>query len=212
MYAKYVKRALDFLFSLLALLVLFPVLLLLTLIGAVVMRGNPFFVQKRPGKDERIISLLKFRTMTNARDVEGNLLPDEKRLVGYGKFLRATSIDELPSLINIVKGDLAIIGPRPLLVEYLPWYSETEKLRHTVRPGLTGWAQVHGRNSVDWDMRFALDVEYVTQLTFAMDVKIFFLTIKKVLSRSDVAENTNAVEGNFAEMRRAQLETNIEVR
>lgn len=212
MYAKYVKRVLDFLLSLVALTVLLPVLLLLTLIGTAVMRGNPFFVQKRPGKDERIISLIKFRTMTNARDAEGNLLPDEKRLVGYGKFLRATSIDELPSLVNILKGDLAIIGPRPLLVEYLPWYSETEKLRHTVRPGLTGWAQVHGRNSVDWDTRFALDVEYVSQLTFAMDIRIFFLTIKKVLSRSDVAENTNAVEGNFAEIRRAQLEKNVEVR
>ena len=176
------------------------------------MRGNPFFAQKRPGQNEKIISLLKFRTMTNARDAQGNLLPDEKRLTGYGKLLRATSIDELPSLLNILKGDLSLIGPRPLLVEYLPWYSETEKLRHTVRPGLTGWAQVHGRNSVDWDTRFALDVEYVTNLTFAMDMKIFFLTIKKVLSRSDVAENTNAVEGNFAEIRRAQLAENAEIR
>lgn len=212
MYAKCVKRILDFLVSFIALVVLSPVLLLLILIGALVMRGNPFFVQKRPGRNEKIISLLKFRTMTNAHDADGKLLPDEKRLTGYGKFLRATSIDELPSLLNIVAGDLSIIGPRPLLVEYLPWYTETEKLRHTVRPGLTGWAQVNGRNSVDWDTRFALDVEYVNNLTFAMDMKIFFLTVKKVLSRSDVAENTNAVEGNFAEIRRAQQAANAEVR
>lgn len=206
MYAKCFKRAFDFLLSLMALAVLSPILLILTVIGACVMKGNPFFTQQRPGKNEKIFRLIKFRTMTNAKDKEGNLLPDDQRLTGYGKFLRATSVDELPSLINILIGDLAIIGPRPLLVEYLPWYTETEKHRHDVRPGLTGWAQVHGRNSVDWDTRFALDVEYVNGLTLTMDVKIFFLTIKKVLSRSDVAEDTRAVEGNFAEIRRAQAE------
>lgn len=206
MYAKCFKRVFDFLLSLMALAVLSPILLILTVIGACVMKGNPFFTQQRPGKNEKIFRLIKFRTMTNAKDKEGNLLPDDQRLTGYGKFLRATSVDELPSLINILIGDLAIIGPRPLLVEYLPWYTETEKHRHDVRPGLTGWAQVHGRNSVDWDTRFALDVEYVNGLTLTMDVKIFFLTIKKVLSRSDVAEDTRAVEGNFAEIRRAQAE------
>ena len=154
MYEKYLKRIIDFSLSLMALIVLSPVLLILIVLGMVFMRGNPFFVQKRPGKNEKIISLLKFRTMTNEKDEEGKLLPDEIRLVSYGKFLRSTSLDELPSLINILIGDLSIIGPRPLLVEYLPWYTETEKHRHDVRPGLTGWAQVNGRNNVSWDRRF----------------------------------------------------------
>jgi lipopolysaccharide/colanic/teichoic acid biosynthesis glycosyltransferase len=206
MYARFFKRLLDVVLSFLALSVLSPFLLIFTVVGAIVMKGNPFFTQPRPGKDEKIFKLIKFRTMTCATDKDGNLLPDEQRLTGYGRFLRSTSIDELPELINILVGDMSIIGPRPLLVEYLPWYAETEKHRHDVRPGLTGWAQVHGRNSVDWDTRFALDVEYVNGLTFSMDVKIFFLTIKKVLSRSDVAEDTRAVEGNFAEIRRAQAE------
>ena len=210
MYAKCFKRVFDFLLSLIALLILWPLLLILAIVGAIAMKGNPFFTQPRPGKDEKVFKLIKFRTMSNAKDADGNLLPDDRRLGKYGKLLRATSVDELPSIINILIGDLSIIGPRPLLVEYLPWYTETEKHRHDVRPGLTGWAQVHGRNSVDWDTRFALDVEYVNGLTLAMDVKIFFLTIKKVLSRSDVAEDTRAVEGNFAEIRRAQAEAAAE--
>lgn len=210
MYAKCFKRVFDFLLSLIALLILWPLLLILAIVGAIAMKGNPFFTQPRPGKDEKVFKLIKFRTMSNAKDADGNLLPDDQRLGKYGKLLRATSVDELPSIINILIGDLSIIGPRPLLVEYLPWYTETEKHRHDVRPGLTGWAQVHGRNSVDWDTRFALDVEYVNGLTLAMDVKIFFLTIKKVLSRSDVAEDTRAVEGNFADIRRAQAEAAAE--
>lgn len=210
MYAKCFKRVFDFLLSLIALLILWPLLLILAIVGAIAMKGNPFFTQPRPGKNEKVFKLIKFRTMSNAKDADGNLLPDDQRLGKYGKLLRATSVDELPSIINILIGDLSIIGPRPLLVEYLPWYTETEKHRHDVRPGLTGWAQVHGRNSVDWDTRFALDVEYVNGLTLAMDVKIFFLTIKKVLSRSDVAEDTRAVEGNFAEIRRAQAEATAE--
>lgn len=211
MYAKYIKRLIDFVLSLSALIVLSPLLLFLTIVGAIVMKGNPFFSQKRPGKGEHIISLLKFRTMTNEKDKEGNLLPDEKRLVKYGKILRSTSLDELPSLINILKGDLSIIGPRPLLIEYLPWYTEIEKHRHDVRPGLTGWAQVNGRNSVDWDKRFALDVEYVNNISFVFDVKIFFLTIQKVFKRSDIAEDTRAVEGNFADIRRAKTEMNNKI-
>lgn len=207
MYAKFFKRFFDFFLSLVALLVLWPVLLILTVVGAIVMRGNPFFTQQRPGKDEKIFKLIKFRTMSNAKDANGELLPDEQRLSTYGKVLRSTSLDELPELINILKGDMSIVGPRPLLVKYLPWYTEEERHRHDVRPGLTGWAQVHGRNSVDWDTRFALDVEYVSHLTLAMDAKIFFLTIKKVLSRSDVAEATCAVEGNFADIRRAKAES-----
>lgn len=208
MYAGFFKRLFDFLLSLCAILVLSPILLVLIVIGAVAMKGNPFFTQKRPGRKERIFKLIKFRTMTNAKDKDGNLLPDKDRLIPYGKFLRSTSLDELPELFNILIGDMSIVGPRPLLVEYLPYYSETEKHRHDVRPGLTGWAQVNGRNSVDWDKRFALDVEYVNNLTFMMDVKIIFLTVKKVLCRSDIADDTNAAEGNFADIRRKQAAEN----
>ena len=205
MYAKFFKRAIDFILSLCALIVLSPLLVILTIIGAICMKGNPFFVQKRPGKNERIISLLKFRTMTNEKDKDGKLLPDEIRLVSYGKFLRSTSLDELPSLINILIGDLSIIGPRPLLIEYLPWYTETEKHRHDVRPGLTGWAQVNGRNTVNWDRRFGLDVEYVNNISFRFDLKIFLMTIQKVIKRSDIAEDTRIVEGNFADIRKKKV-------
>lgn len=205
MYAKFFKRAIDFILSLCALIVLSPLLVILTIIGAICMKGNPFFVQKRPGKNERIISLLKFRTMTNEKDKDGKLLPDEIRLVSYGKFLRSTSLDELPSLINILIGELSIIGPRPLLIEYLPWYTETEKHRHDVRPGLTGWAQVNGRNTVNWDRRFELDVEYVNNISFRFDLKIFLMTIQKVIKRSDIAEDTRIVEGNFADIRKKKV-------
>ena len=202
MYAKYIKRGLDFFLSLCALIVLSPVLLILILLGIVFMKGNPFFTQARPGKDEKIFKLIKFRTMDNRKDENGNSLPDDVRLNKYGRFLRSTSLDELPELFNILKGDMSIIGPRPLLVSYLPWYNDNEKHRHDVRPGLTGWAQVNGRNNVEWEKRFALDVEYVNNLSFTMDIKVFFLTIKKVLIRNDIAEDTNAVEGNFAEIRK----------
>ena len=183
MYAKFFKRLIDFTLSLIALIVLSPVLLILTVIGAIVMKGNPFFVQKRPGMinkktgQERIISLLKFRTMTNKKDSDGNLLPDAKRLVPYGKFLRSTSLDELPSLVNIVCGDLAICGPRPLLVSYLPWYTEEERHRHDVRPGLTGLAQANGRNAISWEQIFEYDLKYVNNITFLGDIKILFLTV-----------------------------------
>lgn len=207
MYAKIFKRLLDFVLSLVALLVLSPILLALTVLGAVKMKGNPFFTQQRPGKDEKIFKLIKFRTMTCEKDENGNLLPDEKRLTKYGKLLRSTSLDELPELINILKGDMSLVGPRPLLVEYLPWYTQEEKRRHSVRPGLTGWAQVNGRNSVDWDSRFRLDVEYVENISLKKDLAVLFLTVKKVLFRSDVAQDTNAVEGNFAQIRKAQAES-----
>ena len=211
MYAKFLKRFLDFLLSLLALSVLSPILLLLCIIGAIAMGGNPFFVQPRPGKKdkngkEKIFKLIKFRTMSNKTDENGKLLPDEARLNGYGKFLRATSLDELPELLNILIGDMSIVGPRPLLVEYLPWYTIEERRRHNVRPGLTGWAQVNGRNSVDWTTRFRLDVAYVDHISFLMDIKIIFLTVKKVLCRSDVAQDTRQAEGNFAQIRREQAE------
>ncbi len=211
MYAKFFKRFIDFCLSLIALIVLSPVLLILTVVGAIAMRGNPFFVQPRPGKKgkdgkEKIFRLIKFRTMSNKRDNDGNLLPDAERLNGYGKFLRSTSADELPSLINILKGDLAIVGPRPLLVEYLPWYTEQERHRHDVRPGLTGWAQIHGRNSVNWTERFALDVEYVNNITLKKDISIILLTVKKVLKKEDVAEDTRVTEGNLATIRQLQLD------
>ena len=212
MYAKLFKRFFDFIIAFIAVIVLSPLLLILTIVGTIMMKGNPFFFQLRPGKidkktgKERIFRLIKFRTMSNAKDKNGNLLPDEVRLNGYGKFLRKTSLDELGELFNIVCGDMAIIGPRPLLVEYLPYYTVEERTRHTVRPGLTGWAQVNGRNTLEWSKRFALDVEYVNRMSFSLDVKIIFMTIKKVFSGSDIAEDTRAAEGNFAQIRKKELE------
>ena len=194
MYAKCFKRVIDFTLSLIALILLFPILLILTVIGAIAMKGNPFFTQLRPGKinrrtgKERIFKLVKFRTMSNKRDKEGNLLPDDVRLNKYGRFLRSTSLDELPELLNILKGDMAIVGPRPLLVEYLPYYTEEERHRHDVRPGLTGWAQINGRNFVGWDRRLALDVQYVNELTLGFDLKIIFQTVGLVIKRSGVSE------------------------
>lgn len=209
MYAKFLKRVIDFTLSLIALIVLSPILLVLVIVTAVAMKGNPFFTQQRPGKDEMIFKLIKFRTMTNDRDENGDLLPDDVRLNKFGKFLRSTSLDELPELINILKGDMSIVGPRPLLVEYLPYYTEEERQRHDVRPGLTGWAQVNGRNFVDWDTRFKLDVHYVKNISAVLDIKIIFLTIKKVLVQSDVAEDTNKMEGNFADIRKKETHINI---
>ena len=206
MYKNGIKRLIDFCFSFLGILVLSPVLLVLTIIGAISMKGNPFFVQERPGKNERIFKLIKFRTMTQEKDQTGKLLPDEKRLTKYGQFLRKTSLDELPEMFNILIGDMAIIGPRPLLIEYLPYYNEREKLRHTVRPGLTGLAQVTGRNSLTWAKRFETDVYYVENLTFALDVRIFFSTIKQVIKRDNIAIDTQKEEGNFAQLRKKELE------
>ena len=202
MYAKFFKRFLDFVLSLVAIIALSPVLLILTVLGAVKMKGNPFFTQLRPGKDEKIFKLIKFRSMTCEKDADGNLLPDAQRLTKYGQLLRSTSLDELPELINILKGDMSIIGPRPLLVEYLPWYTVAEKHRHDVRPGLTGLAQVNGRNMIDWDSRLAFDVEYVNNVTLRKDISILFLTAKKVVFRSDIANDPNSQEGNLAAIRR----------
>ena len=175
MYAKFFKRLIDFTLSLIALIVMSPVLLVLIILGAIKIKGNPFFTQLRPGKNEKIFKLIKFRTMTNEKDKDGKLLPDDVRLTRYSRILRPTSLDEL----NILIGDMSIVGPRPLLVEYLPYYTEEERHRHDVRPGLTGWAQVNGRNSVDWETRFRLDVEYVRRIGLMMDIKIIFLTVKK---------------------------------
>ena len=197
MYAKYLKRMIDFILSLIALIVLSPVLVVLMLLGAVFMRGNPFFTQPRPGKNERIFKLIKFRTMDNRKDADGNLLPDEVRLNGYGKFLRSTSLDELPELINIVKGDMAIVGPRPLLVRYLDRYNDEQRHRHDVRPGLTGYAQAHGRNAVSWEDKFAMDVWYTRHVTFVGDIKILIDTVKIVLNKSGISSETSATMEEF---------------
>ena len=198
MYKRFIKRGLDFILSLAGIIVLSPVFLVLALLVRCKLGSPVLFRQERPGKDEKIFTLCKFRTMTDKKDAAGKLLPDSQRLTKFGKFLRAASLDELPELFNILKGDMSIIGPRPLLVSYLPYYTEEERLRHHVRPGLTGLAQVSGRNFIDWDSRMEKDVEYVKNLSFAMDVKVLWLTVETVLGHSDeVAEDTNAVEGNF---------------
>ncbi|MBO5144087.1 MAG: sugar transferase [Lachnospiraceae bacterium] len=206
MYPKYIKRLLDIVISLTALVLLSPILLVVAILVRVRLGSPVIFHQDRPGYHEKIFGLCKFRSMTDERDGNGNLLPDEVRLTKFGRLLRSTSLDELPELWNILKGDMSLIGPRPLLVSYLPYYTREEQLRHTVRPGLTGWAQVNGRNHVDWDKRIALDVEYVRNMSFVMDLKIFFLTVKKVFVRENIEVDTNKAEGNFAEIRKARLE------
>ena len=192
MYKKCFKRVIDFVLSLTALIILSPILLVLIILGSFFMIGNPFFTQERPGKDEKIFKLIKFRTMDNRKDKDGNLLPDEIRLNKYGRFLRASSLDELPELINILKGDMSIIGPRPLLVAYLPRYNEFQHHRHDVRPGLTGYAQAHGRNAVSWEDKFAMDVWYTQHITFVEDVKIIFDTINTVLKREGISSESSA--------------------
>lgn len=195
-YSKYIKRVLDFIISLLALTVLSPLLLVLTLVGAVKMRGNPFFVQERPGRNGRVFRLIKFRSMTNKKK-NGELLPDEERLTGYGRFLRRTSLDELPELLNILVGHMSIVGPRPLLVKYLPLYNEHQARRHEVRPGLTGWAQVNGRNSITWEQKFDYDVWYVDHLSFALDFRIVMMTVRSVLKREGISGDNNATMAEF---------------
>ena len=212
MYRRFFKRFFDFWLSFFAIVCLSPLFLILIVVGAVAMRGNPFFTQLRPGKinkktgKERIFKLVKFRTMSNAKDKDGNLLPDHVRLNTYGKLLRSTSLDELPELFNILVGHMSIVGPRPLLVSYLPYYTEEERHRHDVRPGLTGLAQVSGRNNLAWEQRFITDVRYVRSISLWLDIKILFLTVKRVLCKSDVSADTNASEGNFAQIRKAQQE------
>lgn len=197
MYAKYVKRMLDFTLALLALIGLSPLLLALTVVGAIEMKGNPFFAQERPGWHERIFRIYKFRTMTNERNGDGELLPDEIRLNRYGRFLRSTSLDELPELWNILRGDMSIVGPRPLLVKYLPRYTEEQHHRHDVRPGLTGYAQSHGRNAVTWEEKFSMDVWYTKNVSFRVDVSVFFRTIEAVLKREGISSETSATMEEF---------------
>ena len=194
-YEKYTKRLLDVLLSGLALIVLSPLLAVTAVLVRVKLGSPVFFCQERPGKDEQIFKLHKFRTMTDARDENGDLLPDKDRLTPFGKALRATSIDELPELWDIFRGKMSIVGPRPLLVKYLPLYNEEQRHRHDVRPGLTGWAQVHGRNLASWEERFACDVDYVEHISFAMDVKIIFMTVRCVFVREGIsAEGSSTME------------------
>lgn len=202
MYAKYFKRIIDFSFSLFGLILLSPLMVVLTVTGAIVMKGNPFFIQKRPGKkdkngNEKIFSLIKFRTMTCEKDKDGNLLPDELRLNKYGRFLRATSLDELPELVCIMWGYMSLIGPRPLLPKYLDRFTEEQRHRHDVRPGLTGLAQINGRNALCWEDRFKLDIEYVANVTFLGDLKIFFQTVLKVLKREGISSEASATMEEF---------------
>lgn len=203
-YEKYFKRLLDIVCSLAAIIVFSWLYIILIILGAIFMRENPFFTQERPGKDEKIFKLIKFRSMDNRKDKNGNLLPDEVRLNKYGQFLRKTSLDELPEAFNILKGDMSIIGPRPLLVSYLPWYTEEEKQRHDVRPGLSGLAQVNGRNSVTWEEKFSWDLKYVDRITFLGDVKIILDTVKKAFIKVEGVELNH--EGNLANIRKKAVE------
>lgn len=187
MYKNFFKRVIDFTLALIALLLIWWLLAIIALWLHFANKGaGAFFFQERPGKDEKIFKVIKFKSMTDERDADGNLLPDAQRLTKVGRFVRATSIDELPQIINVLKGDMALIGPRPLLVEYLPYYKERERLRHTVRPGITGYTQTHGRNNLTWDERLEMDAYYVEHLTFGMDLSVFFRTIYNVLARKDV--------------------------
>ena len=204
-YARYIKRILDILLSGCALIVLSPVLLIVAVLVRTKLGSPVIFCQERPGKDEKIFKMYKFRSMTDARDENGELLPDEVRLMKFGRALRATSLDELPELWNIFKGDMSIVGPRPLAVVYLPYYTEEERHRHDILPGLTGLAQVHGRNAISWEAKFAYDLEYLRTLSFRTDVKIIFLTVKKVLVREGIGQAEQAPE-SLHKLRQAQIE------
>ena len=203
MYKHFFKRLIDFCIVFMALLIFWPILLVITIWLHFANKGaGAFFFQERPGKDGKIFKVIKYKTMTDEKDENGNLLPDAQRLTKVGRFVRSTSIDELPQLINVLKGDMSLIGPRPLLVKYIPYYSEREQLRHTVRPGITGWAQVHGRNHELWEERFELDAYYVEHLSLWMDIRIILTTIKNVLQRKDIEVAPNLMD--FDEYRRQQ--------
>lgn len=196
-YSNYLKRFQDFILSCIALTILSPVLLILAILVLIKLGRPVFFIQLRPGKNEKIFKMYKFRTMTSLKDENGNLLPDEKRLTRFGKFLRSTSLDELPELFNIVKGDMAFVGPRPLLVEYLPLYDKLQRQRHNVRPGLTGLAQVNGRNAINWEKKFTLDIEYVNSINWVSDIKIIIHTFVKVIKRENISSNTSETISKF---------------
>ena len=207
LYANYIKRFLDIALSVMIIGLFWWLYLILAVLVRIFLGSPVLFRQKRPGRGEKIFDMIKFRTMTDKRDADGNLLPDNQRLTAFGRLLRKSSLDELPEIFCILKGDMSFIGPRPLLVEYLPYYTKRERKRHSVRPGLTGLAQASGRNTVDWDRRFELDVRYVEHLCFLMDLKVIGMTINTVLGHTDqVADDTNQVEGNFAKIRQERLD------
>lgn len=197
MYPFFIKPILDFCIALFGLLIALPILILTALLLAITNNGNPFFFQIRPGRHEKLFKIIKFKTMTDAKGVHENLLPDNQRLTRVGSFVRKTSLDEIPQLFNVLKGEMSLIGPRPLLPEYLPLYNDIQKKRHQVRPGITGWAQVNGRNSIGWEEKFILDIYYVNNFSFAMDLKVLFLTIKKVLLREGVTSVTSVSMEKF---------------
>lgn len=205
-YEKYFKRALDVFCGLAALLVFWWLYIIVAVLVRIKLGSPVLFKQERPGKNEEIFKLYKFRTMTDVRDENGNLLPDEVRLTKFGRALRATSLDELPEVFNILKGEMSLVGPRPLTIQYLPYYSEEERHRHDVRPGLSGLAQVNGRNFIDWDHRLAYDVQYVKKITFMGDLGIILQTALKFVKKEDIAVDTNKVEPNFAEERRLKMQ------
>lgn len=204
LYRKYIKRPMDIILSLLAIIVLSPLLIIIAILVKINLGSPILFKQQRPGLHEKLFTLYKFRTMTDRKDEQGNLLPDEVRLTKFGKMLRSTSLDELPELWNVLKGDMSIVGPRPLAIQYLPYYSSEERIRHSVRPGLTGYAQINGRNSVIWETRFQYDSEYVQQLNFYFDVQIIFKTIMKVFDRSDIGIRGISSPVDFDEYRKMQ--------
>lgn len=206
MYKNCIKRPMDFILSLIAIIVLSPVLLVVALLVRTKLGSPVIFKQKRPGLNEKIFTMYKFRTMTDERDKFGELLPDSVRLTKFGRFLRSTSLDELPELFNILKGDMSIVGPRPLLISYLPYYMGDETLRHTVRPGLTGLAQINGRNFSNWDSRLKRDIEYVSNCSFLLDMNIIFKTAMSVVVRKNVAVDSNVVEPNFAQERKQEMD------
>lgn len=197
MYKRFIKPFFDFLVAFSLSLLLSPLFVLLSILLALHLRGNPFFLQKRPGKGERIFRVVKFRTMNNKEDEKGHLLPDEKRLTGFGKWVRASSLDELPQLFNVVLGEMSLVGPRPLLPEYLPLYNEHQRQRHLVKPGITGWAQVNGRNRISWEEKFDLDVYYVQNLTFALDIKILLKSMIKVFIREGITQEDSVSARKF---------------
>ena len=206
-YEKYVKRPVDFFLSVVAIIVLSPILLVTAFLVRVNLGSPVIFTQDRPGMNGKIFKLYKFRSMSDRKDREGNLLPDDERITSFGRKLRSTSLDELPELFNIAKGDMSIIGPRPLLTEYLPYYTQEEKKRHDVRPGLTGWAQINGRNAIhSWEERFKFDLEYVKHVSFAMDLKIIFLTVYKVFKRSDIQVGSEIKAGRLDQVRGKKLD------
>lgn len=206
MYKLFLKRILDFVLAVIGFIILLPIFVVIWVILLFVNDGKPFFLQPRPGKDEKVFHIIKFKTMTDKKDESGNLLPDELRVTKFGTFLRKSSLDEIPQLISIIKGDMSLVGPRPLRVRYLPYYTEEEKIRHTVRPGVTGLAQISGRNLLDWDTRLQKDIEYVNRLSFALDVEILYKTFLKVVSREDVALDTEIGMPSFDDYRKAKAQ------